>query len=366
MHAVRVHAADAADVTVISNTSEITDCARRHVHPWWTSSRLLPDSVCDGPVVIADIDPETVADLAGRANGNGDVATAVDHQRGLAYRYEPEPGTVTIYGCHVEPLARAAAAFVRESMRAALLNGGWSFLRASAVVRNGEAVLLCGRAATGKTSAALTLAARKGWALLGNDRVLVRPDARGDVRVLPWPAPAAVGLGLLSGLGWYDTVRTRLRAGQAPHPAQDPRITGALLAGQHEPVFDRGSELKALFSPGRFLDWFDVPMVAGARAAGIVFPYLRRDMEPETIDDAREINRQDFMGGTHDADSRPEVFALPDDGDTDARADAVRLLAELPYDSVVLGHDVEANAEFLHQQIRTTLARRHERLPRIA
>jgi hypothetical protein len=129
------------------------------------------------------------------------------------------------------------AKYLRESMRAALLNAGWAFLRASAVVGNGQSVLICGNESAGKTSAALALAAHRGWALLGNDHVFVRPDAGGRVRVLPWPAPVAVGLPLLNGLGWSGRVRTRLQAGQPPHPAQDARVTETLLSGRAGPVY---------------------------------------------------------------------------------------------------------------------------------
>jgi hypothetical protein len=369
MHAVRVRAANAAEVTVISNTREITEYARREVHPWWTSSRLLPESVCEGPVVIADIDPEAVADLAKRAADgcpprSGDVTTVVDAGQGLAYRYEPDPGTVTIYGCHVGPLAEAATAYLRESMGAALLKAGWAFLRASAVVRNGRTVLICANEAAGKTAAALTLAARRGWSLLGDDRVFVRPEAGGHVRVLPWPAPVAVGLPLLDGLGWSARVRTRLQAGQPPHPAQDERVTEALLAGRCAPVIEGERELKSLFSPGRLHDWFDIPMAATAHAVhGIVFAHLRPGTAPAAISTDRELRRYDFPA-RHEAAPRPEPFSLMPDDDEDSPATALRDLAALPRTSVALGHDAVANAAFLHHHLAATLV--PARLPQTA
>ncbi|MFC8096976.1 hypothetical protein [Streptomyces sp. NPDC057363] len=98
-------------------------------------------------------------------------------------------------------------------------------LHASAVVQDGRTVLTFGGKGAGKTTTALALASRHGYGLLANDRVFVRPGERGGVDVLPWPSAAAVGLGLLEALGWFETARERLEAGEALHPTQDKRVT---------------------------------------------------------------------------------------------------------------------------------------------
>lgn len=43
-------------------------------------------------------------------------------------------------------------------------------------------------------------------------------DGAGHVQVLPCPAAAAIGLGLLDALGWHDIARQRLDAGQTLQP----------------------------------------------------------------------------------------------------------------------------------------------------
>ncbi|MCC3775469.1 hypothetical protein [Streptomyces sp. UNOB3_S3] len=94
-------------------------------------------------------------------------------------------------------------------------------LHASAVVRDGQAVLTLGDKGAGKTTAGLLLA-RAGWQLLANDRVFIRPED-GRLRVLPWPSAAAIGLGLLDALGWYDQVRERVQRGEQLRPSYRSR-----------------------------------------------------------------------------------------------------------------------------------------------
>jgi hypothetical protein len=370
LHAVQLRAAGAANVTVISYSRAVTDHVRDCVAPWWTVSRLLPESFSVGPLVIADVDPPVFAQLASRATeGRGGnvtyingrsvvrplvdegVTTAVVHDRGLAYRYEPELECLNVYGrdAEVGALARAAALFARESMRAALVQAGWSVLRASAVVRDGRAVLICGEDGSGKTSAALTLAARRGWELLGNDRVLVRADANGGVDVLPWPAPAAVGLGLLDELGWHSTVVRHLLAGEAPAATQDPRVTDALLVGERTALrLADGSELKAQLSLRQLTESFGLATATHARACGVLCTALRPAERPGVLAGERLIGAEDFRG-RHEADRYPEVFLLAEDGRVQADEQVLRRLAELPHGAVSLGYATEANATTLDE-----------------
>lgn len=112
----------------------------------------------------------------------------------------------------------AAARLARESMRGALLSRGWALLHASAVAKGHRAMLTFGAKGAGKTTAALALARRPGWELLANDRIFARPSNAGYVDVLPCPAAAAIGLGLLDALGWHDIAHQRLHAGETLHP----------------------------------------------------------------------------------------------------------------------------------------------------
>ncbi|MDQ3760532.1 MAG: hypothetical protein M3460_02180 [Actinomycetota bacterium] len=62
-----------------------------------------------------------------------------------------------------------------------------------------------------------------GWELPANDRIFVRADT-GEVQILPWPAAAAIGLGLLDALAdsaTHDQARATAREQLAclPHHA---------------------------------------------------------------------------------------------------------------------------------------------------
>src|SRR5690606_31123874 len=166
------------------------------------------------------------------------------------------------------PVATATARLAREMLRGLLLRDGWAVLHASAVVaEDGRTVLTLGRKGAGKTTTALALAGRHGCGLLANDRVFVRANDRGGVDVLPWPSAAALGLGLLDALGWFEICRERLQAGEALHPTQDGRVTEALLAGRREPLWAGGKELKVQVFPDQFPGWFGVPLAAEGQAA---------------------------------------------------------------------------------------------------
>jgi len=98
-------------------------------------------------------------------------------------------------------LVRATVRVVRELVRAQLVAAGWVLLHASAVAwPGGGAVLALGGRGAGKTTVACTLASG-GAGLLGNDRVFARPTTDGGVELAPWPAGAAIGLGLMGVLG---------------------------------------------------------------------------------------------------------------------------------------------------------------------
>ncbi|MFD0315514.1 hypothetical protein [Streptomyces flavalbus] len=355
-------------MSVLSSTQAVTDWSRRYFGPWWNAVEVAPESVCAAPLVVADVDAQRYADaalavtqaphtsttyarahtLVARDDTEG-VITAVSPDEALAYRSEPATGRMAILGCDTEPVATAAARLAREAMRGVLLRSGWSLLHASAVALDGRVVLAFGSKGAGKTTSAMTLAARHGWELLANDRVFVRVNATGDVDVLPWPSAAALGLGLLDALGWFDVARERLEAGESLHPTQDQRVTDALAAGHREPLWDGKRELKAQVFPDQFPAWFGLDLATGGQAAALVFPRIEPGATPAVEEAGRKLGAGDFMSGKTE-DRYPDVFELArvdGGGVSDARQAVVECLARLPHHAVVLGHDLAANADFL-------------------
>jgi hypothetical protein len=354
-------------VTVLSNTSFVTDWALRYFSPWWNTLEVPTSNVCAGPLVTADIDEKAYTDLSALvascpheetiyakaqlllARDSTGVITAVSPGEGLAYRSEQLGGHVTISGLTPEPLALATARIAREMIRASLLRDGWTLLHASAVVRDDQALLAFGSKGAGKTTTALLLALG-GAELLANDRVFVKVVGD-ELRVLPWPSAAAIGLGLLDALGLYDVVRDRLKAGEQLHPTQHQDVTDALLAGRREPLRKHGgTEKKVQVFPDQFVTWFGMQLATGGRAASLLFPRIDPAAVPSLVDGDRTLDEDDFMSGTTE-DRYPDHFGLAhgiDGGGSDlARATVADRLAALPHHQVVLGHDIAANADFL-------------------
>ncbi|MGW0820233.1 hypothetical protein [Streptomyces sp. NPDC002845] len=366
-YATRLDAADVS-VSIVSSTQAVTDWCRRYVGPWWNAMEVPPGSVCASPLVVADVAPQQYADLALAVSQSPhtsttyarthtlvacdeaeSVITAVSPEQCLAYRWETVTGRLTIYGCDTEPVATATARLARETMRGLLLRSGWAVLHASAVALDGRVILTFGSKGAGKTSTAVALAARHAWELLANDRVFVRPNSAGGVDVLPWPAAAALGLGLLDALGWFDVTRERLEAGESLHPTQDQRVTDALLAGRREPLWDGKRELKAQVFPDQFPAWFGLDLAIGGQAAALLFPRIEPGAAPTLDEEGRRLGEGDFMNGKTE-DRYPDVFGLVrvDGGGTaEARQAVTQRLVELPHHAMVLGHDVAANADFL-------------------
>jgi hypothetical protein len=365
-HAVVLRTAGKA-VTVRSAAEAVTEWSVRYFGPWW--SARLSIHAADGPEVVAEENPHRYEELAAAvtcgpyeetayarahtlvACGDDGVVTAVTPGEQLAYRYDPTTARLEISGVATLPVAVAAARLAREMMRGLLLGEGWSVLHASAVVHDdGRAVLALGGKGAGKTTTALTLATLGRLRLLANDRVFVRPNAADGVEVRPWPAAAAVGLGLLDALGWYDAAQQRLRAGESLHPTQDQRVTDALLTGRREPLWDGGRELKAQVWPVQFATWFGLELAPHGQAAVLLFPKVSADREPQTTEEARTLAEVDFMAGKTE-DRYPDIFGLASGmnsgGQSEARATVAERLNRLPHCGVLLGHDVSVNAELL-------------------
>lgn len=271
LSATRIHA-DAATVTVVSDTKDITDWALRYFGGWWNATTVpVPadhsDSLAEGgALLLADVDDTRLAGietLVGDYDHNeieyANARTLVArHEDGavyatqpaerLAYHYDPATSRLVIAGAHAQSVAVAASRLARELIRGQLLRAGFHILHASCVVRNGGSLLTFGPKGAGKTTTALLLA-REGFELLANDRVFIRPEG-GGLRILPWPSAAAIGFGLLKSTGLYEPLRARILEGEQMHPTQDQRVTDALHAGSTEPIWNaKGKELKPQFFP---------------------------------------------------------------------------------------------------------------------
>lgn len=367
-HAVRLEAAEAA-VTVVSADPAVTGWSARYFGSWWNAADVAPESVCTGPVVVAEIGRDKYDEIAlavtqaphrSTTYAKAQLLVSRDHRTGaisavspkeeLAYVSEPEAGRLVVYGCETQPVATATARLAREAMRGLLLRAGWSVLHASAVVRpDGGVVLTFGEKGAGKTTTALALAHRHVWGLLANDRVFVRPNSYDGIDVLPWPSAAAIGLGLLQALDWFGIARARLEGGEALHPTQDPRVTDALLSGRTEPLWENGKELKVQVWPDQFERWFGLRLESIGDAAALVFPRIQRGAEPAPDEALRTLTESDFMSGATE-DRYPDTFELArvDGGGTaESRREVAHRLAQLPHHSVVLGHDLRANADLL-------------------
>ncbi|MCC3768221.1 hypothetical protein K6I34_007373 [Streptomyces sp. UNOC14_S4] len=357
--AVRIATATQA-ATVTSNSPVVTDWAHRYFGPWWNATSAAPDA---DAAVIADVNADRVAEIARRVadhsheevvyanscmlvdrDADGSVIASQPDDK-LVYRAEPG-GPLHIYGCEDVPVALAAARLAREVVRGQLVADGWSILHASAVVRDGQAVLVLGDKGAGKTTTALLLA-RAGWQLLANDRVFIRRE--GDrLRALPWPSAAAIGLGLLDALGWYDQVHERVQRGEQLHPTQHRKVTDALHSGIRTPLWkESGKELKPQFFPDQLHTWLGLTLATEGGATRVLFPRITPGAEPALLDEDRAVAADDFFtAGTEDR--YPDVFGLllaglPGTGPLPGR------LGELPRCSLSLGHDVKANTDFLAQ-----------------
>ncbi|WP_031487753.1 hypothetical protein [Streptomyces bicolor] len=357
-------AADTATVTVASQTPAVADWSRRYFGPWWNAELTdapNPGGIADGEgLVLADVAPARVDDITTLVRDYGHEATTyanartlVSRQDGVTYAVQPEERIgyqangrrMVIVGEHPEAVAVAGARLARELVRGQLLADGWTVLHASAATQNGDAVLTLGDKGAGKTTTSLLLALG-GWGLLANDRVFARPEPDGRVRVLPWPSAAAIGLGLLDATGLYDQVRDKVRAGEQLHPTQHPDVTEALHDGRREPLWkDTGKELKPQFFPDQLSTWLGLTLSTGATAAGLLFPSVNPEATPAQVENGRALTEADvFTSKTEDR--YPDIFGLTPTTATGAQ-ELTEHLARLPRRSVILSHDIDANAALL-------------------
>jgi hypothetical protein len=366
LHATRVRA-ETATATVVSASKEVADWVMRYFGPWWNAAPVAAPAentgLADGGgLLLAEVDPARLQDLhrqvtdletnqvthAGTrtlvAEPETGTICAVQPDAHLAYHYTPGTSRLVIVGAATQPVAVAAARLARELVRGQLLHAGFHILHASAVVRDGRALLSCGPKGAGKTTTALLLA-REGFELLANDRVFIRVEDD-KLRILPWPSAAAIGLGLLHSIGLYDAVRERVLAGEQLHPTQHQRVTDALHAGGRVPLWnDQGKELKPQFFPDQLPTWLGMPLATGAHAAGLLFPQITAGIPPHVLDARRNLTEEDFFT-TKTEDRYPDIFRLAtaQAAPTTELADRLTLL---PCRSVALTHDAAVSAGLL-------------------
>ncbi|MGW0670702.1 hypothetical protein [Streptomyces sp. NPDC002746] len=363
-------------VTIHANTPGVTDWATRYFGRYWKAWPLEGGTAVTGPVVTV-MDGDHRAPVAGshtqhavfarepigytrRPDGTVSAHTLSDPP--LAFQYAPAEQHLRISSQRaLQPaappgrptrLATAATRFAREMMRARLIADDWVLLHASATVfPGGRTLLALGDSGAGKTTTALTLASA-GAALLANDCCFARPNTDGTLDLLPWPAAAAVGLGLLRALTFTETARSHLQTGEPPHPTQDQRVTDALTTGRAGALMSAsGRELKAHIWPDQLTRWFGLSLATTGTAAGVLLP--RVTPSPGTPGHANEDRRPEVTSSvfmTSDEDRYPDLFGFTEGcnaGTPRACAEVLKHLNRLPRQAIDLSHDQAANTRLL-------------------
>jgi len=364
-------------VTIHSNTPGVTDWATRYFGQYWSTSPLAGSAAVPGPVVtVMDgdhrapvaVSPHTQHAVFAREpigytrHPDGTVTAHTLSEPLLAFHYVPteahlrisSPQALRTAASPDRPtrLATAATRFAREMMRARLIADGWVLLHASAVVfPGGHTLLTLGDSGAGKTTTALTLASA-GAALLANDCCFARPNAEGNLDLLPWPAASAVGLGLLHALTFTDSARSHLQAGQPPHPTQDQRVTDALTAGRAGAVMSAsGRELKAHIWPEQLTRWFGLSLATTGTAAGVLLPHVTSSPGvPAHVNDDRPSDVTTRVFVASEEERYPDLFGFTEGSNTGsatARTKVLQHLNRLPRRAVDLSHDQAANTRLL-------------------
>lgn len=357
--AVRMGVADASAL-VRTNHPGVAEWTRRYFGPWWRAEPVAADDTTAVDVMVAgsvdraryDEIVSTVHDggfdtvLYARKdlylNRTGTVITAYGEDQ---VGYVVSGGAIEIAGVDPVAVGSAACRLAREALRGALARAGWVLLHSSAVVRAGKAYLAFGTKGAGKTTVALQLAAATGGALLANDRVFARVDDAGLVTVLPWPAAAAIGLGLLDAAGWYDRVAA---ARHELHPSTTDAVHDALASGSRTPIHQQERELKPQLYPDQITGLLGVPLATGGTVATLLFPTITAVGEPGLTPGGRDLGADDTFSGKEE-DRYPNVFDLRVPEPDQAREAVFRALNATPKLTAQLGHDVTANLTALER-----------------
>ncbi|EME51177.1 hypothetical protein [Amycolatopsis decaplanina] len=252
---------------------------------------------------------------------------------------------IEIVGTDPVTVASAACRLTREALRGRLVAAGWVLLHASAVVRDGRAAVAFGTKGSGKTAVALQLATATGGALLANDRVFARADDTGTVTVLPWPAAAAIGFGLLDAAGWYDAVAT---ARDELHPSTISAVLDALATRDRTPIHQGSRELKPQLYPDQLTSLLGIPLATSGIVDVALFPSVNATSNPDLGGGGRMVGADDTFSGQEE-DRYPNVFGLRTPEPDHARAAVFAALNALPKLTATLGHDIRANTDVLRK-----------------
>ncbi|MGW4550041.1 hypothetical protein ACWEN4_27400 [Streptomyces violaceorubidus] len=375
MHALSL-TADQRVVTIHSNTPGVTDWATRYFGRYWKASPPESNTAATGPVVtVMDGDHRAPAasshtqhavfarePLGYTRHPDGTVSAHTLSDPRLAFQYAPAEQHLRISSQQAlqtaaspgrpTRLATATTRFAREMMRARLIADGWVLLHASAVVfPGGRALLALGDSGAGKTTTALTLASADAG-LLANDCCFARPNTDGMLDLLPWPAAAAVGLGLLHALTFTKSARSHLQAGEPPHPTQDQRVTDALTTGLDGALVSAsGRELKAHIWPDQLTRWFGLSLATTGTAAGVLLPRVTPSLAaPGHANEDRRLEVTSSVFVISDEERYPDFFGFTEGsnaGTPGARAEVLDHLNRLPRQAIDLSHDQAANTRLL-------------------
>jgi hypothetical protein len=365
-HAVLVSAGPAT-VLVTSDAPAVTDWIIQYFGCWWTVRPTNPQARTRSPGLYCHINadrfaaaqdslntrPHRIIEFARTtlhvADNTDNTVCAVDPTEQVAYDTDTGRTRLTLTATGSLGLCLAAARITRELIRAQLEADGWAILHASAAVRDNNAALALGPKGAGKTTTALLLTTQ-GHQLLANDRVFLHPVTRA---LLPWPAAAALGLGLLHAHGLLDGVRARLIAGQHLHPTVDPAVTTAILNGHTSLLRDpHGRELKTQLFPHQLTAWLGLQLTRSATATALIFPHLDPDGEPRLDPSPRTLTTSDFFDPDHD-DRYPDFLRLTritPEHRHQIWARTRDALATIPHHSVVLTHDTTRSRQLLAGQ----------------
>jgi len=351
---VRISVADySADIT--SNHPTVTTWINRYFGSWWHAAPPPTDPTTATIHLTATVDSDRTHQLADQINQAEhetiqyarqplhlirDHNSVRAHDGHVAYHVTPN-GPITLTGHHPDPLASAASRLAREALRGRLAAAGWVLLHASAVVDpHGHAWVAFGNKAAGKTSTAIQLAHANNWSLLANDRLFARPTTTGHLQALPWPAAAAIGLGLLTATGHINTIAA---ARHQLHPSTPTPMLTALATGSHQPQHAHGRELKAQLFPDQFTTLLGIPLATTATITTILLPTINPHAQPTMQPGGRTLTPEHDAFHATIEDRYPPIWGIRHNETPHTQTTLFHHLNQQPRWTLTLNHNTQTN-----------------------